>query len=245
MPYPALVIPNAVAVRLIGLAAGSLAINVLHARKTSGLTITQAIANTVGAAVKSAWSTHLAGLMADNSALTSVGLRDLTSPNFAEFIDTGTAVPGTGPGDALPGSNACCLSLKTALAGKSFRGRTYLSGFNEAQNDAEGRMNTATAAAAVAFLTAVQGALSTSGLTLGVASRPSYAYTTVKNWTLPDGTTISETIGRGNMRAGSIEPVTLIQSRDADWESQRRRSHGAGSGAGTLSVLAQSVVGGD
>jgi hypothetical protein len=228
MPSPPLVVTNAVQVRLLGTVAAQLSVNVLHAQKSGGLVITQALTNTVGAAIKAAWTSRFATLVTASGGLVRVGLKDLTTANQPEFLDTGGAAVGTAAGDTLPGQVAACVTLRTSNSGKSARGRVYFGGFSETENVAGAQMSAAVAAAIVAFMGDVQSALTTSTMTLGVLSRPAYAYVIEKTWTFPAGGTQTDTIGRGSARTGQILPVTIIQSRNTAWESQRRRSNGRG-----------------
>jgi len=201
---PQLVVANAAQMRIIWSLSGQLyALNVLGVVNAGGIAITQALTNTVGAAVKAGFtsSTHNQ-VIHTTVALASVGLRDLRSANTAEFLDSGAAVAGAGTGDILPLQVALCITLRTAFAGRSFRGRVYLCGFNETSNGATGVI-TATSNA-VAFVTAIKAALVSSSLDLGVLSRPRVAPL------VPS--------------AGFITPVTSIVARDAVWDTQRRRA---------------------
>jgi len=245
MPTPPLVVANAVQVRLLGTATGQGVINVLHASKVGGSVIDQARANTVGAAIKSAWSARFATLMTVGASLVRVGLRDLTLASQPEFLDTGAIVAGTATGDPLPAQVAACVTLRTALSGRSFRGRVYISGWDEVQNTASAVMATATSTAIVGFLNDVSTALSASALTLGVLSRPAYAYVDTRTWTLAAGQTLVETTGRGTARTGEIHNVTLISSRDARWENMRRRNNGRGGVPTLLTARAQAEPGGE
>jgi hypothetical protein len=215
-------------VRLLGLVAGQGAVNVLHATKPGALVVNQALTNTVGAAIKSAWTSNIGALQHPTSSLVRVGLRDLTQANQPEFLDSGAAIVGTGTGDALPGQTACCITLKTALSGKSFRGRVYIGGFTETSNDPSGLIATSTVNAILGFVVAISQSLSTSTLAMAIASRPSLAYVITKTWTLANGQTQVDTIGRGNARSGTAQAVTVIQNRNASWETQRRRVNGRG-----------------
>jgi hypothetical protein len=223
MPAPPLVVPNAVQVRLIGAAAGANAINVLHGRKTSGAVVNQALANTLGAAIKSAFTSTLGTFVSTGSGLLKVGVRDLTSANQAEYLDAGASVVGTDAGDQLPASTCLCVSLGTIQAGKSFRGRVYVGGFTETNNEFGGVASAALEAATVAYLAAVQSAMRTSGLELCVLSRPAYAYQDTRTWQLPEGAERIEVLGNGKARAGGTSDVTNIKSRSAAWETMRSR----------------------
>jgi len=227
VPSPPLVINACVQIRLLQSVAGQGAVNVLHAIKPGTLVIDQTLANTVGAAIKGAYTTNMLPLMGPNTALVRVGLRDLTAANSTEFLDAGAAT-GVGAGtESLPAQDALCITLRTAQSGKSARGRVYLSGFSEAQNTSVGLAATTAVDGAVAFIVAIQTALAASNMNLAVASRPAYAFIDTRTWTLPTGTEV-DTIGRGNARPGQARLVTIIQSRNAAWETQRRRNNGRG-----------------
>lgn len=229
MPSPPLVVPNAVQIRLMYGIANNGAFNVIHARKLGATVITQALTNLIGSGIKAAWSARIAPLAPTLNGLIRVGVRDLSTANQPEYLDTGAVVGGTSVADALPANVASVVTLRTALTGKSKRGRVYIGGFAEDQNTSSGVAADAAATAAVAFLQDVSTALQAQQLTLGVLSRPAYSYTDNRTWTFIDGSQETDVIGRGNARPGGIEDVTLIQSRNANWESQRRRSNGRGS----------------
>lgn len=201
---PQLVVPGAGQLRLIWSLSGQLyALNVMGVVNASNVAITQALTNTIGTAIKSAFtSSGQVGAIHNTVALANIGLRDIRTANTAEFIDSGAAVVGTGTGDLLPLQVANCVTLRTAFAGRSFRGRCYLPGYGEPNNGAAGTI--LSAATGVSFITAIKAALVTSSLDLGVLSRPAPS-------ALPP-------------RAGFITPVTSIVSRDAVWDTQRRRA---------------------
>lgn len=241
MPAPPLVVPNAVQVRLLWTVNGQSAVNVLAARKAAGLTVSQGLANLVGAAIKGAFTSVLASLISPGSGIVAVGLRDLTAANQTEYLDTGAVTPGTGTGEPLPASIAENVTLRTALSGKSKRGRVYIPGFTEASNDIAGVSTQAAADASVAFIEAVKDALSANNLTMAVLSRPAYSYIDTRTWTLPDGSQETDTLGRGLARPGGLEDVTEAQVRDLRWESQRRRNNGRGSGATAFRAVSRAV----
>lgn len=238
MPSPPLVVTNAVQIRLLGTYGSNGVANVLHARKTAGTAITQTLANTVGAAIKSAWSAQIGALTSGSTSLVRVGLRDLTAANQPEFLDTGAPAVGVVVSETLPPQTALCVTLRTQFSGKSARGRVYVYGFTEAQNDPNGQATTAAVNAATAFITGIQSALATSQLTLSVLSRPSLAFVDTRTWTLANGQTQVDTLGRGSARSGGVEPVTIIQSRNNAWETQRRRNNGRGGLPSLLNTMA-------
>lgn len=199
-----LIVPNAAQMRLIWALGGQLyALNVMGVVNTGAVSITQALTNTIGAAIKTALtSSGLGGLLNTTVTLANVGLRDIRTANQAEFLDTGGAVAGTAVTGLLPPQTALVVTLRTAQAGRSYRGRVYLPGFDEGNNSATG---TATAAVSpVTFVSSVKSALVTSGLDLGVLSRPA-----------PDAIP---------PRSGFITPVTSMVLRDQVWDTQRRRA---------------------
>lgn len=201
---PQLVVANAGQLRLIWALGGQLyALNVMGVVNSGSVAITQALTNTIGTAIKSSFtSSGLGSQVHTTVTLANVGLRDLRTANTAEFIDTGGAVAGTSAGDLLPPQVAICITLRTAQAGRSFRGRVYLPGFAEAENTAAGiKSNLGNP---VGFITGIQSALVAQSLNLGVLSRPRVAPLTPS--------------------AGFITPVTSIVARDAIWDTQRRRA---------------------
>jgi hypothetical protein len=195
---PPVVIPNSVLARLIWTKSGEpYAVNVLGATKAGGGSITQAVVNTFGSAVKSTFTASgLAPLTAATVSLQSVALRDISAANFAEFVDTNPAVPGTATTDCLPPQVAMVVTLRTALAGKSYRGRVYIPGAAEENNTATGLAALAYRDAAVAFVGGIANAFAASGLTFSVLSR-----------TLSIAT-----------------PVAGIVTRDATWDTVRKRA---------------------
>lgn len=199
-----LVVAGAAQMRLIwGLSGQLYALNVMGVVNAGGIAITQALTNTIGSAIKAGFTSsgHVAAIHT-TVTLANIGLRDIRSANTAEFIDSGAAVAGTQATDILPLQSSNCITLRTAFAGRSFRGRCYLCGYGEGNNSTTGTI--ISPATGVAFITAVKAALVSSSLDLGVLSRPA-----------PDASP---------PRAGFITPVTAIVTRDAVWDTQRRRS---------------------
>lgn len=243
MPSPPLVVPNAVQVRILSGIAGNSAANVLHARKTAGATVGQSLAEAVGAAIKSAYTSTLGTVCHSGSGVQRVGVRDLTTANQPEYLDTGAPVGGSATGDHMPAGTSICISLVTALSGRSFRGRVYLGGFTEAANDTTGLASSTAEAAAIDYIEAIQAALTTNGLTLAVLSRPAYAYQDVRTWQLPEGGVREEVLGNGLARAGGISDVISIKSRSPQWETQRRRQNDRGNALALLASRPMRVFG--
>ena len=222
------VISNCVQVRLLWNLSGALGINVLHGVAAPGVVVNQTLADNIGGLIKTQFSNQIANIMATGVSLVKIGLRDLRVANAAEFLDSGAGIAGTGTGDMLPADVCTLVTLRTAQAGKSFRGRVYLSGFTESENTATGTTLLAANTQSVAFMQAVGNAMGSLQMPLGVASRPSELVVITKTTTHTDGTTTVKTLSTTKAKSGVVTPVTLYQALDAQWQSQRRRTNGRG-----------------
>lgn len=227
-------IPNAGFVTLYWSIGGTLAVNVLGVQAGAGSIFSQASADTIGAGIKSSWTATLGALMHTSTSLVRVGIRDMRQDNLPEFRDQGAPVTGTGVGDLLPPSNAVCVTIRTALSGKSFRGRMYVSGWTEAENTAAGVQATTAQTGAVNFFNGIAGVVGPQNMSLGVVSRPSERYTIVKTTFHADGTTTTKTLSNVAARAGGATVGVSAESRSALWETQRRRVNGRGASPTTL-----------
>lgn len=200
---PALLIPNTVMVRLLWASPTHRPVNVLGALKTGTVTVNQALANTVGTAIKAAFtSSGQAAVVGTAVSLVNIGLRDISTINLAEFLDSGAAVPGTATGSLLPPQTALVSTLRTANAGRSYRGRVYLMGYVSTGMDALGASSVAARTAASNFVNAINTALQASAMQLAVMSRPNPA----------------------TGKVGFSTAVTTVQMRDAIFDTQRRRA---------------------
>jgi len=205
-----------------------LAVNVIGARVNGSVTFDQDLADALGTAIKSGFTTALTGLMSPNTSLAKVGIRDLRTDNNAEFQDSGVPVAGTGTGDALPAGDAVCITHRTAKSGKSFTGRTYISGWDETQNTANGQVAISAANGATSFMNVIAGALAGNGMSFAVLSRPREQKVIQEITTHADGTTTVRTLSRVTAKDGQATQVLTHESRNALWESQRRRDNGRG-----------------
>lgn len=193
-----LVVPNAALLRCLwNLGGVPSAVNVYGVDNASSVAITQTLTNTVGAAVKAALtSSGLGAAISSQVSLASVGIRDLGSANAPEFIDAAVATAATGTGDLLPLNVSLCVTLRTALAGRSFRGRSYIWGWTETRNTSAGTADATAQTAAKAFVDAVESSLAASGLHLAVVSR----------------------------HLSQRNRVTSTQVRDGVWDTMRKRA---------------------
>lgn len=221
---------------------GYLAINKLGARVTGTVSFGQALANTLGAAIKTAYTTNLAP-KSSNSGLVRVGVRDLRTDNQSEYRDTGAIALASGSGDALPAGVALCVTLRTAGSGKSFRGRMYLPGFDELQSTTTGTIDPACATSALAYCTAIQNAFRSSGLEWAVLTRPTDEKIITETTNHADGTTSTRTLSHETAKTGAVQDITAFESRTSLWESQRRRQNGRGPGVSILNPVARVEVG--
>lgn len=239
---PALFIPNAAQLSLFWSLAGQLGINVIGASQTGGVVFNQALAEALGSAIKAAFTTNLSIHMPAASRLVRVGIRSLSSPNLPIFRDTGAIVSGAAAGDPMPMQISQCITFRTARSGKSYRGRTYLSGWGELVNDVNGLQSTTSATAGVAFMQAVSNALTAQQLTMAVLSRPAYESNLVRTTIVPGGENIVDTISHVTPKAGSFQNIVAIESRNAIWETQRRRMNLRGAAPSTLDALVRMDV---
>lgn len=173
--------------------------------------INQALANTLMTAISASFtSSGLAPLIGTTVSLQSVSIRSLNAANQPEFVSNVAPVSGGATGDLLPLSVAACVTVRTTLSGKSFRGRMYITGFNEAQNDATGRILTAANTAAQTFVNGISVNLAASGISFAVLSF-ARDQVVIPQKTIP-------------AKAGFATAASSFQVRNTKWESQRRRT---------------------
>lgn len=211
----AVVIGSAVEVDLLwNLANGkTMSKNVLGSIAGSGFQATVAIAQAIYAAIIASGSwTAWAAYMHTTAALAGVQLRDLRQPSMPFLKSTGGATAGTGAGSALSSALSVIVTLQTNFAGRGFRGRVYLPGLDSgAEIAGTGLVLGAAQTAAVNFVTAVQTAMTASGLTLALKQPSRQAY---------QGVTGTQHLARNP----NVQQVTTITTRTAYFGSQRRRS---------------------
>jgi hypothetical protein len=229
---PPLQIANCALVRLLWSEGAVALINVLAASKPGTVVINQGLANTLGAAIKNDLTTSgLANKLHSSISLQKVGIKDVSTPYNVEYFDTGAGVPGLATGDPLPTQTALVITLRTAKAGKSFRGRVYIGGWGELSNDPNHVCEPVSSAAALAFVNSINTSLIASGMHLAVASRPAEKVVTTVETIHADGTT-STKVTTLNARTGTTQDVVAVELRNSVWDSQRRRG-----AAGSISTL--------
>lgn len=196
----AVVVDNTCQVRITWSNSGTpFAVNVCHGIKDDPLaSIDAAKAQSLANAMSTrfaAMSGATKNALRNTITLSQVGIRDLNSANNPEYIATpATAFAYTGISELLPLNVAACVTLRTAKAGASYRGRMYITGWGEGVST-EGVMAATATTGAVEIVNAVKAALKDAGLTMSVASR----------------------------KLGKSSQVTSVLSRDNRWDTQRRR----------------------
>lgn len=214
IPGP-IILPAGIEVDLVwNLASGKQVKNVLHGQVAGGFAATAAVAQAVYAAIiaSASWTAYKP-FINGAAAFAAVNLRDLRTANLPVVTSTGGATAGTGAASALPPGVALVISERTALAGRGFRGRVYLPGLDSvALTAGTGAVSAAANTAALNFMTAVQTALTASGITLAIANPARAAYTGRHNRAIP-------------ARVATQVPVTSMVARTTALTSQRRRSY--------------------
>lgn len=188
--------------------------NVLHGSVGAGFTPTSTIAQAVYAAViaSAGWTSWKANINSGVS-LAFIDLRDMRTVNNALAASTGAATPGTGAGTALPPGDALVVTLRTAAAGKSNRGRVYLPGLDSTALAAGGVAAAGTVTNAKAFIDAVSTALTGQSITLAIPQFARQQYTGAKTNTV-------------HLARPAVAPVivTTTQCRNNIIDHQRRRA---------------------
>lgn len=209
---PEFVVPNSARVRIHWDLAGDIASTALGGSGAGASAVGQTMADNLSTAFRSALaSSGLEDFLPTSVSLVNVSVRNVNSAAQTEYFGSGAPAPGTLTTDLLPRSAALVVTLRTALAGKSFRGRSFLSGFAEVVNQSDATIAAGAIAAALAFITACQSAMSAQGLTLSILSPALPSRVTKGGVTLPP-------------KAAFSNAVTAIEVRNSAWGSQRMRN---------------------
>jgi hypothetical protein len=119
-------VPNVAQCQIFGVVDGQVTINDLYF-EISGGGITPINLSSIATAL-SVWGVgSLAPLLSDDWTMERVIATDLTTATGPR-VDIGGTAPGGVSGEALPNNVAACVSLRTALRGRSARGRNYVPG---------------------------------------------------------------------------------------------------------------------
>lgn len=192
---------------------GAIGSNVLGAIIPDDFTFTQADVDDVmdGIVASAGWA-ELNVLLGTGTRLLGVEIKDVRTANLAGVPSSAPPAVGTSAANALPENDALVVSLRTAQAGRAFRGRVYLGGWTTDALDTGGAATDAAVTAAQDFVTDVGVALNAKSFELAIAHRGHNAYISPAT-----GQTVEAEA------AGSV-PVTSIICRTATFASQRRRN---------------------
>ena len=164
--------------------------------------LTQGAADDVRNAFLDSWNANLADLCPAETGFDGVVVTDTRTEGGPQFTADANAV-GTAVSDRSPDQLAVVVTLRTALRTRAGRGRTYLGGFAELTNDANGRITAACMEACGDYIQAIIGDLAAASFSgdLAVISRkdPPLGYT-----------------GQGRQ-------IVSFEVRDNQWDQQRRR----------------------
>lgn len=141
-------------------------------------------------------------------ALEAVRITDLTTVNSPQLTDaTGLPAAGTGASPSLPNNVALCITKRTLLRGRSFRGRIYHPGLTEG---------------------AVTGNVVAGATVTGIIAW----YELLRNFTLTESSADLAVVSyfeAGNPRPEGLVTLVTGFSSDGTVDSQRRRLPGRGS----------------
>lgn len=118
------------------------------------------------------WVDNLKPILNNSYVLQSITATNLTSsagPQVVRSYTTGNQ--GDLTGEQVAGNAALVISWRTALIGRSFRGRTYVGGLDGAATDTAQNVSSAFASAIGTSATNLIDALNTAGAALAVLSR--------------------------------------------------------------------------
>jgi hypothetical protein len=184
-------VPNVARAELMYQMAGSTVENVINVQKASPFSFSdlQALRGVIDTWDSTTWK-NSRGPHCVLFRIRTKALDTASSPEEDYYLPSPRA--GTLPGAGLPGNVTLAIKLQTALAGRSFRGRWYLTGITTINYGANvNEYDTASANAIVSWLNALRTALATAGYTLGVVSYyHSHAWRTTGVFTPAIGYTI-------------------------------------------------------
>lgn len=124
---PALTVPNGAQMTLRWLTGTENMYNVIGLYVNPGFVIDQSTANSLSAVVLAAWaSSNISTYVDAGTSIATVGVRDLRTANLPEYFQSPGPNSGGDVGEKCPNSMALCVTHRTAKAGKSFRGRSYM-----------------------------------------------------------------------------------------------------------------------
>jgi hypothetical protein len=185
---------------------------VWYGRYSGAFAGTVAHANAIHTALSTgAQWTALAPFLHTTAILNGVTIRNVAVIDQPILQSTTPGAAGTAAGGPLPSEVAAVVTLRTALAGRANRGRSYIPGFASAALFAGDVIIAAAVTALQNWAGTWIGALSPSGYTLVIGQRARAAYTS------------PVTARPFAARPANSVQVTACVVRDNHWDSQRRR----------------------
>lgn len=113
---------------------GHVMVNVYHVKKDTP--IVSADLTAIAEAFLDWWVDDQRGLFSNEVALSMISVRDLTSETGEVLeLTSGMPVAGGDTNDPVPNSSALVMSYRTGVAGRSYRGRSYLGGLSKSVID--------------------------------------------------------------------------------------------------------------
>jgi hypothetical protein len=185
--------------------------NVLYGRTATVPAPTIAHAQAIFAALTTgaAW-TAFAGHLSTSTLLASVTIKSVHVQDQAMVQSTGSAVPGTHASVSTPNETALVVSLRTALSGKSNRGRMYIPGYSVGVVNAANQALATTVTDTTTWASGIIGIFAAQSYTLVIGQRARAAY-------------IGSTGTAHPARVATSTTVTQLLVRNNSWDSQRRR----------------------
>lgn len=205
------VIPAAIQLKMEWVNGSRAFSNILHGTYAGTRPVPPTLAETVFSAIKAAssttaWMTHLPAEV----EFTGVSLKDLNTQHQVDNPSNSGAALGTAAGLASPLNTALVVTLTTAQSGSGFRGRVYLAGMVNEDQQSSTLWSAAVGAAAVAFVQGIQGVMLANGMPMAIGQHALNA------GTHHDGSP-------WEARPAAIVPVTGVSIRNPRIDTQRRR----------------------
>ena len=186
---------NVARAQVVGRIDGQDVINVLHFDEVDATAVgwTPARLDTLIGSIASAYSVYVMPFLSNSYTLERIAAYHLSGPGGVVSEQTIIGVTGgINATPALPNSVALCATIRTARAGRSYRGRTYFSGLAEGQVVAN-RVTSGVQDVVNLALADALAAMTGDGFRLGVystvlagAPRISGEFTPATSWSLND-----------------------------------------------------------
>ena len=209
---PSPIIPNCCQIRFRWHDPSKAFLNVFHGNVTAAGPLNPSIGETLFAALKgSSGAVRWLANLPTSTVFDGVDVRDLRSPNNPLLSSTSAAVPGTSATGALPPQVAIAMTLRTAQAGRQFRGRIYFGGLAAVCDDTTGHIATGPSGDLLAWFNDIFTTLNANGMPMCIGQKELLARPGHGGTTLPH-------------RPAAAVPVTSYLVRNNIFDTQRRRS---------------------